>query len=86
MAYTFLKETKGMAVSVRYYEETWSYFKFTFLINLTFLFQIGNSLYDADGAKIVAKLLEKAAKNNVKVHLPVDFVTADKFDENAQVN
>lgn len=30
-------------------------------------------------------LLEKAAKNNVKVHLPVDFITADKFDENAQV-
>lgn len=42
-------------------------------------------MYDADGAKIVGKLLEKAAKNNVKVHLPVDFVTADKFDENAQV-
>lgn len=49
------------------------------------LFQIGNSLYDAEGAKIVTKLLEKAAKNNVKVHLPVDFITADKFDENAQV-
>ncbi|CAH0747615.1 unnamed protein product [Diatraea saccharalis] len=59
MAYTFLKETKGMA--------------------------IGGSLYDAEGAKIVGKLLEKAAKNNVKVHLPVDFVTADKFDENASV-
>ncbi|KAH9645797.1 hypothetical protein HF086_012524 [Spodoptera exigua] len=59
MAYTFLKETQGMA--------------------------IGNSLYDAEGAKIVGKLLEKAAKNNVKVHLPVDFVTGDKFDENAQV-
>lgn len=53
---------------------------------MTIIFQIGNSLYDADGAKIVVKLLEKAAKNNVKVHLPVDFVTADKFDENAQVN
>nr|ADQ89809.1 phosphoglycerate kinase [Bombyx mori] len=46
---------------------------------------IGNSLYDAEGAKIVTKLLEKAEKNNVKVHLPVDFVTADKFDENASV-
>lgn len=42
-------------------------------------------MYDAEGAKIVAKLLEKAQKNNVRVHLPVDFVTADKFDENAQV-
>lgn len=42
-------------------------------------------MYDAEGAKIVSKLLEKAAKNNVKVHLPVDFVIGDKFDENAQV-
>merc|ERR1711936_1210211 len=46
---------------------------------------IGTSLYDEDGAKIVPKLMEKASKNNVKIHLPVDFVTADKFDANAQV-
>ncbi|XP_074040405.1 phosphoglycerate kinase [Leptinotarsa decemlineata] len=57
MAYTFLKESKGM--------------------------KIGTSLYDAEGAKIVNNLLEKAKKNNVLIHLPVDFVTADKFDENA---
>lgn len=48
-------------------------------------FQIGNSLYDAEGAKIVKKLLEKAEKNNVKIHLPIDFVTADKFAEDAAV-
>ncbi|KAJ8958066.1 hypothetical protein NQ318_002079 [Aromia moschata] len=47
-------------------------------------FQIGNSLYDADGAKLVTKLLDKAKANNVQIHLPVDCVTADKFDENAQ--
>lgn len=29
--------------------------------------------------------MEKAEKNGVKVHLPVDFVTADKFDEKAAV-
>jgi len=46
---------------------------------------IGTSLYDENGAKIVPNLIEKAAKNNVKIHLPVDFVTADKFDANAQV-
>ncbi|CAH0549336.1 unnamed protein product [Brassicogethes aeneus] len=45
---------------------------------------IGSSLYDAEGAKIVNKLLEKAKAKNVQIHLPVDFVTADKFDENAQ--
>lgn len=30
-------------------------------------------------------LLDKAKKNNVQIHLPVDFVTADKFAENAAV-
>lgn len=29
------------------------------------------------------ELLDKAKKNNVQIHLPVDFVTADKFAENA---
>ncbi|XP_071495151.1 phosphoglycerate kinase-like [Diadema antillarum] len=47
--------------------------------------KIGNSLFDEEGSQIVGKLMEKAEKNGVKVHLPVDFVTADKFDENAQV-
>lgn len=46
---------------------------------------IGTSLYDENGAKIVPSLMEKAAKNNVKIHLPIDFVTADKFDANAAV-
>ena len=43
---------------------------------------IGNSLYDENGAIIVPNLMEKATKNNVKIHLPVDFVTGDKFDAN----
>lgn len=60
MAYTFLKELKGM--------------------------KIGNSLYDSEGAKIVGKLLDKAKQNNVQIHLPVDFIAADKFDENANVS
>jgi len=49
------------------------------------LFQIGNSLYDEEGAKIVQKLIDKAKANNVQIHLPVDFVTADKFAEDAAV-
>nr|URD21178.1 hypothetical protein [Diaporthe liquidambaris] len=44
---------------------------------------IGNSLFDEAGAKTVPQLVEKAKKNNVKVVLPVDFVTADKFDKDA---
>lgn len=47
--------------------------------------QIGNSLFDAEGAKIVNDLLAKAQKNNVQIHLPVDFITADKFAEDAAV-
>ncbi|XP_033338635.1 phosphoglycerate kinase [Megalopta genalis] len=47
--------------------------------------KIGNSLFDEEGAKIVNDLLAKAEKNKVQIHLPVDFVTADKFAENAAV-
>lgn len=45
--------------------------------------QIGTSLYDEEGAAIVKDLMAKAEKNGVKITLPVDFVTADKFDEHA---
>ena len=47
--------------------------------------QIGNSLFDAPGSEKVAALLEKAKKNNVKVVFPVDYITADKFDKDANV-
>lgn len=57
---------------------------FTFLKVLNGM-EIGGSLFDEDGAKIVQKLVDKAKKNNVQLHLPVDFTTADKFAENATV-
>lgn len=57
---------------------------FTFLKVLNNM-KIGASLFDEDGAKIVQNLVEKAKKNNVQLHLPVDFVTADKFAEDATV-
>jgi phosphoglycerate kinase len=57
MAYTFLKELKGM--------------------------QIGKSVYDPEGAKIVRGIVDKAATKGVSIHLPVDFVTADAFSETA---
>lgn len=44
---------------------------------------IGDSLFDEAGSKTVPSLMDKAKKNNVKVVLPVDFVTADKFDKDA---
>lgn len=46
---------------------------------------IGNSLFDEAGSKKVAELVEKAKKHNVKITLPNDYITADKFDANAQV-
>ncbi|MBN3303414.1 PGK1 kinase, partial [Amia calva] len=55
---------------------------FTFLKVLNNM-EIGNSLYDDEGAKIVKDLMAKAEKNGVKINLPVDFITAEKFDENA---
>jgi len=55
---------------------------FTFLKVLNNM-EIGTSLYDEEGAKIVKDLMAKAEKNGVKINLPVDFITADKFDEKA---
>jgi len=57
---------------------------FTFLKQLNGM-QIGSSLYDEAGAKIVQQLMDKAKANGVQIHLPVDFVTGDKFAEDAQV-
>ena len=45
--------------------------------------KIGNSLFDEAGSKKVGELVEKAKKNNVKITLPVDYITADAFDANA---
>ncbi|KAG9620995.1 phosphoglycerate kinase, partial [Aureobasidium melanogenum] len=45
--------------------------------------KIGNSLFDEAGSKTVKDLVEKAKKNNVKIVLPTDFITADKFDKDA---
>ncbi|GAA6089348.1 phosphoglycerate kinase 1 [Tachysurus ichikawai] len=55
---------------------------FTFLKVLKNM-EIGTSLFDEEGSKIVQDLMAKAEKNGVKITLPVDFVTAEKFDEKA---
>jgi len=47
--------------------------------------KIGDSLFDKAGSEKCAALMEKAKKNNVKVVLPVDYITADKFDKDANV-
>jgi len=45
--------------------------------------KIGDSLFDQAGAEIVEKLMAKADEKGVKIHLPTDFITADKFDAEA---
>ena len=45
--------------------------------------EIGSSLFDPEGAKIVAELVTKAKAKGVKLVLPVDYVAADKFAADA---
>jgi phosphoglycerate kinase len=45
--------------------------------------EIGASLFDPKGAEIVPKIMEKAKAKNKPIHLPTDFVAADKFDKDA---
>ncbi|KAJ1609739.1 phosphoglycerate kinase 1 [Cryptosporidium canis] len=49
--------------------------------------QIGKSLYDEEGAKIVEEIMETARQRNVQILLPTDFVIADNFsaDANARI-
>ncbi|OLL25828.1 Phosphoglycerate kinase [Neolecta irregularis DAH-3] len=47
--------------------------------------KIGQSLYDEAGAKVVKAILEKAKRLNVSIIFPIDYVTADKFDKNAEI-
>jgi phosphoglycerate kinase len=44
---------------------------------------IGKSLFDEEGAKIVPEIMAKAKERGVKIHLPQDYVVADKFEETA---
>jgi len=59
-------------------------FTFDKVLNKT---DIGASLYDEEGAEIVKDIMKKAEEKNVKIHLPTDYVCADKFaaDANTKV-
>ena len=46
---------------------------------------IGSSLFDKEGATHVRELVQKAKDRNVKIVLPVDYVTADRFAADATV-
>ena len=44
---------------------------------------IGNSIFEPDKLQLALKILKVAAKKNVKVHLPVDVLAADTFDNSS---
>ena len=44
---------------------------------------IGSSLWDEEGAKTVPDIMAKAKEKGVKIHLPTDYLCADKFAEDA---
>jgi phosphoglycerate kinase len=46
--------------------------------------EIGTSLFDTEGAKIVPELVSLARERGVKLVFPVDYVCADKFEAGAQ--
>lgn len=46
---------------------------------ILFNMEIGDSLFDAEGAKLVPELMEKAKARNVKILLPVDNLCANAF-------
>lgn len=57
-------------------------FTFNKVINDT---PIGASLFDEAGAELVGGIMQKAKEKGVNIHIPSDFVCADKFDASAQV-
>ncbi|CAH8626717.1 unnamed protein product [Dicrocoelium dendriticum] len=58
---------------------------FTFLHKL-YNMKIGKSLYDEPGSATVEEVMQLAKTKNVQIHLPIDFITADKFAEDAHTD
>ena len=46
-------------------------------------YEIGNSLLEEDKIDLAKQFMEKADKNGVQFHMPVDAIVADKFGEDA---
>lgn len=46
--------------------------------------EIGSSLFDQEGFELVEQIIDSANQNKVKIHLPIDFKIADKFDNLAR--
>eukprot|EP00403_Amphidinium_massartii_P040675 CAMPEP_0178433118 /NCGR_PEP_ID=MMETSP0689_2-20121128/32739_1 /TAXON_ID=160604 /ORGANISM="Amphidinium massartii, Strain CS-259" /LENGTH=418 /DNA_ID=CAMNT_0020055133 /DNA_START=80 /DNA_END=1336 /DNA_ORIENTATION=+ len=48
--------------------------------------EIGTSLFDEEGSKIVPEIMEKAKAKGVEIILPCDFVTSSKFGEDGEIS
>jgi len=48
--------------------------------------EIGASLFDEEGSKIVPEIMEKAKAKGVEIILPCDFVTSSKFGEDGEIS
>ena len=46
--------------------------------------EIGNSIYESNKIELVKKILEKSVKMNVKIYLPIDFLTSKSIDVNSK--
>lgn len=49
-------------------------------------YEIGNSLFDENGSKLVNKIINMCKKNNVKVVLPIDFVVNNNFSDVGKIH
>ncbi|KCV68554.1 phosphoglycerate kinase [Fonticula alba] len=47
--------------------------------------KIGNSLFDEESASLCQQIIDRAKERGVTIHLPVDYVTADRFAPDATV-
>merc|ERR1712187_830611 len=57
---------------------------FTFLKVINKI-DIGGSLFDEEGSKIVQEIMDKAKEKSVEIILPVDFVCSSKFGEDGEI-
>jgi phosphoglycerate kinase len=57
---------------------------FTFLKEINNA-EIGGSLYDEEGAKLVKQIMEGAKNKNVEILLPTDYVISSKFGEDGEI-
>ena len=42
-------------------------------------------MFDEESAKLVEGIMQKAEQKGVNIHIPSDFICADKFESDAQV-